>query len=53
MVRRVAQSLPQLVDRRVETLFEIDESRAAPQVTLQLLTTDDLARPAHQKRKDL
>src|SRR5262245_9903782 len=53
LIRRVAQGLTQLIHRRVETLFEIDEGCALPQVPLQLVTANHPPGIVQQEREDL
>jgi hypothetical protein len=53
VVRRVTERLTKLIDGRIETLFEVDECRALPQVTLQFVPGDDLSGPVYQNGKNL
>jgi hypothetical protein len=53
IVRRVAESLPQLADRRVEPLVEFDVGVTRPEPPLQFFAAEHLTRSLEQDRQNL
>jgi hypothetical protein len=51
-VGRVSQGVPQAIDGLVEPSIEVDEGVSRPQLLLQLVTCDDLARLGEEQRED-
>ena len=49
----VAQRLPDLLDGGVESLIEFHKGIGGPELALQFLTGDQLARPSQQNSQDL
>ncbi len=53
LFRRISQCLSQLVNRRIQALFEIDERPALPQGILQIVAANYLPGLTYQQQKDL
>jgi hypothetical protein len=53
LISRIAERLPELVDGRVETMFEVTSSRSGPKVVPKSLTAYQVAGAIQQRSKNL
>ena len=52
LIRRVIERAPELVNRRVERMLELDEGAVGPELLLQLFASDQFTRPLEQDSED-
>jgi hypothetical protein len=49
LIGDIAKRLPQLIDRRVEAVFEVTRGRSGPKAVAKIFTSYQLAGPIHQR----
>jgi hypothetical protein len=49
LIGDIAKRLPQLIDRRVEAVFEVTRGRSGPKAVAEIFTSYQLAGPIHQR----
>ncbi len=53
MTRGIAERLPELIDGRIEAMFEVTGSGSGPKAVTKIFTGHQVARPIHQRAENL
>ena len=53
LIGRIAERLPELIDGRVEAMFEVTSSRSGPKAVAKIFTGHQVAGPLHQRVQNL
>ena len=53
LIGGIAERLPELIDGRVEAMFEVTSSRSGPKAVAKIFTGHQVAGPIHQRVQNL
>jgi hypothetical protein len=53
LIGGIAERLPELIDRRVEAMFEVTSSSSRPKAVAKIFTSHQVAGPFHQRVQNL